>query len=63
MSSSASSAPKPSPPTTRRSGRPTVGVRKIEAVTITDDPMVQKLLIRATDKREGKTVLLTRMIG
>ena len=40
------------------SKEPTVGVRKIEAVTITDDlPMVQKLLIRATDKREGKTVL------
>lgn len=36
----------------------TVAVRKIEAVTITDDlPLVHKLLIRATDKREGKTVL------
>lgn len=36
----------------------TVAVRKIEAVTITDDlPMVHKLLVRATDKREGKTVL------
>lgn len=36
----------------------TVSVRKIEAVTVTDDlPLVRKLLTRATDKREGKTVL------
>lgn len=36
----------------------TVAVRKIEAVTITDDlPLAHKLLTRATDKREGKTVL------
>lgn len=36
----------------------TVSVRKIEAVTITDDlPLVRKLLTRATDRREGKTVL------
>ena len=38
-------------------GRPSASARS-EAVTITDDlPMVQKLLIRATDKREGKFVL------
>lgn len=40
------------------SKEPTVSVRQIEAVTITDDlPLVQKLLTRATDKRLGATVL------